>query len=108
MVRNSLVSLGHLSNTMDENDILPPELKTLLKSCMDTVSEAIISTQATFQYTGGKKRSNRLRWALIERHEMDKLLGRLERASDGLSLVLEILNICVMMFQPHNVLQSMC
>jgi hypothetical protein len=81
-------------NHFDDQVLLPLYLRQILRNAIHSVFEAIIEIQRTCSVANGvdmKTKMRRLKWALIERHQMKKLLQRLANAENNLTFSLSLL-----------------
>ena len=81
-------------NRFDDQVLLPLHLRQMLKNAIHSVFEAVIEIQRTCSVANGvdmKTKTRRFKWALVERHQMKKLLQRLTNAENNLAFSLSLL-----------------
>ena len=81
-------------NHFDDQVLLPLYLRQILRHAIHSVFEAVIEIQRTCSVANGvdmKTKMKRLKWALVERHQMKKLLQRLTNAENNLAFSLSLL-----------------
>ena len=81
-------------NRFDDQVLLPLYIRQILRNAIHSVFEAVIEIQRTCSVANGvdmKAKTRRFKWALIERHQMKKLLQRLTNAENNLAFSLSLL-----------------
>ena len=82
LVRDSLTTLRNPSGDLDQENLLTPDLRDLLRAAIDAVAAAVVRSQQACRYPGDKRKARQWRWALIERHRMKELSNALSKAGE--------------------------
>ena len=79
----------------DDERLISGQFRSLSKATLSTVCQALAAVQKALRHTpNDTSLGTRLRWALLDRSTMEKLLARLESAEQGLNSLLQILGLC--------------